>query len=113
MTLPVHPRIKKRLTTKSTVWVKTGHTGFGQGIFATPVTVPARWEKRYRRAISLGGVEVVLTSKIWIDRELAIGDFIVEGIATSTSPTTNSQEIVDLKYIPSVDGKYMEYIIYL
>ena len=110
--MAVHPLIKRRLTQVATVWTATGRDQYGQPTFSTPALVSTRWEKKSRRMEEAGGAarETLYRAFVWTDIEYSIGDYLYLGSSTSATPVEGAQEIIDTEVVPSLDGRYFEYI---
>lgn len=72
-----------------TLWSATPD-GFGGNTFAAPVLIKGRWEEKQVMYYSAKGDEVQSKAVVYLDTDVAIGDYIAQDDQTGTAVATNS-----------------------
>lgn len=103
------------LSQKLTLWVSLGVDGFNKPIFAAPVERICRWEERSDRIQTAEGTEVYSRATIFLDQDLALGDYVKLGSHAGANPLQipGAYRVVDFRKIPSIDGNFFERRAYL
>ena len=72
-----------------THWPVTGSDGYGGFTFGTPVLLAGRWEQKQELFINQDLEEVLSNAVVYLNTDLSIGDYVVEGDETAVAdPTT-------------------------
>lgn len=75
-----------KLKQKATWWRVTGGNGFGGDAVASPILVDCRWEDRQETFIGqIDRRELVSNAVVFLDRDVAVGDYLVLGDQTTQS----------------------------
>lgn len=97
-----------------TYWSQTGLNSSGYPTYTLPVTVKGRWEDRAVLVQQEGGGELLSSnSRVYLDRVLSQGDYVLRGDHSDSSPTASARKVIRVVEIPSVDGKRSEKVHYL
>lgn len=93
------------LTDTLTWWQRTGISGGGDPVFASPVAIAGRWRVRNDVFRSRDGSEKTSRAVVPVDRDLASGDYLLNGTSTNADPYDAGALLVDgwLKE-PSIGG---------
>ena len=83
-------------------WSRTGTDQYGQPVFAAPVDIKCRWEDVAKEFISAfgeshsqgAGRKEVSRSIIMVDRTMAIGDMLFQGLIVDLDDEDNPKENV-------------------
>jgi len=72
-----------------THWPVTGSDGYGGFTFGTPILLSGRWEQKQELFINVDLEEVLSSAIVYLNTDLSIGDYVIEGDETATvDPTT-------------------------
>ena len=72
-----------------THWPITGSDGYGGFTFGTPVLLAGRWEQKQELFINQDMEEILSSAVVYLNTDLEIGDYVIEGDETTTAdPTT-------------------------
>ncbi len=82
---------------KLTWWPRTSQDGYGGYIFGTPVVVPCRWEDKQMLFRNRSGEEEMSQAVAYVDRELEIGDYIMNGDNRHISNPTLLDDAFEIK----------------
>lgn len=85
---------------------------YGRPSWSPPVVVNCRWEDVSNTFTDGGGQQQRSRSRIYVDRRLAVGDFIAKGVFTDVDPyepDESAKEIRDFREISNVLGDRTEY----
>jgi hypothetical protein len=97
---------------KAVWWAVAGVDDFGQPEFADPVQVDCRWTQKLKTVLDSQGNEVLANSEVMVDRDMAPGDFLREGVQESDDTNgplaVGAHEIISWEKIP--DLKAQEYV---
>ena len=98
-----------------THWAQGAPDGYGGNSYSAPVVLKGRWEKRTDLVVSPNGENITSKARIFLDKEIGLGDYLYLGSSTVSDPRTVSgaYEVLQVRKIPSVDGTRFEYIVYL
>ena len=69
-----------------TWWQRTGVNPWGDASFATPVPIKGHWQDKDEIFTGADGEQLVAASVVHVDRDLAVGDYILDGISTWVDP---------------------------
>jgi len=99
----------------TTWWRKTGTDGFGNVTFAPPVPLPCRWEDSSRLITNAEGQQIPSRSRVWLDRDISIGDWLYLGNSSTTDPQDVDMAFIvqDFRKVPSLDATDFERLAYL
>ena len=89
----------------ATYWPRTGSDMYGAPIFGPATAIKCRWEDKAIQFRDAAGVETVSDAVVYVDRQLAIGGFLVLG-TVSGSPSAGAKEIRQAMRSPSLDAAY-------
>ena len=102
------------------LWAKTGFNKHGENTFATAVEVPCRWEDRRTEMVDAEGNKVIVSSVVYIDREVALGSILKHialasldsGQDTSDDPERiqDANSVKIMQKIPNNDHSVTMYI---
>lgn len=72
-----------------TWWAASGGDGFGGDLFAAPLAIKGRWEDRTEKYIGqLDRRELISNAVVFVDRDVAVGDYLVQGDQTAQANPT-------------------------
>lgn len=93
-----------------TIWVATGRDGYNNPTFAAPEERPCRWEQRNTKIQTEDGKEITARGRIFLDRDLAVGDYIFLGLSAELNPleTQGASRVMEFRKTPSIDGNSFE-----
>jgi len=104
------------LTHNATYWAPGTPDGFGQGSFAAPVPVACRWEDKSIMFVSPAtGKQEISTSRVFLDRSVALDGMLLLGTSVATDPktVTGAQRIAAVKRISDLTDSSTLYTVYL
>lgn len=83
------------LNQTATYWARQGTDGLGGYAYAAPVTIACRWQNTNDMFRDQQGREVVSAAVVYVDREMAIGDYLYLGTSAAADPksVSGSEEI--------------------
>lgn len=99
-----------------THWPISGSDGYGGFTFNSPVKLKGRWEEKAVLFLSANNEEQVSEAVVFVDTEVAAGDYLGRGDLTATSdPTTIAdtrrirqyQRTTDLRNLRSIRKAYL------
>lgn len=87
-----------------TYWPTTGYGGFGSNTFGSPVTIKGRWEEKSELIRDKTGSEVVSTTRVYLNQDIAMDGFLFLGTSVAADPTglAGAYEIRQLSKIPDL-----------
>lgn len=93
-----------------TFWELTGVDGYNQPQFASPVSRVCRWEERTERLQNNEGQEVLARSRIFLDADMKIGDYVALGTVAGADPRVipQARAVIEFRKTPSLDGLSFE-----
>lgn len=78
-------RLDRNLKEKATWWAASSN-GFGGSTFAAPVLIDCRWEDRQELIADVNGLGTFISNaRVYVDRDVSIGDLLILGDSTSVS----------------------------
>lgn len=83
-------------------WRKTGKDGYGKPVLADPIEIAGRWEDKQRKIVSQGE-EIISQAMIFVDRDIAIGDWLFLGRLSDLSSSEEASPFVLAKEVKSFD----------
>lgn len=87
-----------------TWYAATGSDGRGGAAFSTPVEVLGRWEKGQNLIRNGRGEEIMTENVVYLDRDVAIGDYIYLGATENVDPiAVSAVEVKGFFKVPSID----------
>ena len=93
-----------------TYWIREGTDQYNQPAWSGPFTARCRWEDESRLFIDENGREARGRSTVYVAEDLLkIGDRVMKGENTSTTPDARSWEVRQPREIPSLMGDKREY----
>jgi hypothetical protein len=82
--------LQGKLPNPATWWALSGDDGHGGDTFAAPVLIDTRWEDRQETFYgALDRRELVSKAVVHVDRDMAVGDYLVLGNQTGQSNPTS------------------------
>ena len=102
--------ITKNLRQSATFWATTGLDNFGDPTWAAPVAISVRWEIRREIFLDSSGEENTGESVVYLDRDVARGDYLFLGTSVTADPTTvtDSRLVRDFRKSPDIRGDRFE-----
>lgn len=95
---------------KFTYWKSEGVDHMGQPNFDGPYVEDCRWEDEQRLFITDTGKEERGRSTIYTKNQYVdIGDYVVEGVSTDTTPPPRAFEVKNPRKIKNIRGTRVEY----
>lgn len=97
---------------KAVYWAQSGKPdGYGRRSFAAPVEIDCRWVGKNRQVVNANGDVHVSDVTVYVDREMQMGDFLLEGElsdiwdSTQEVPGTpqqyNAREVQEFRRTPN------------
>jgi hypothetical protein len=74
------------LNQECTHWAVTGTDGYNRPTFSAPRQIKCRWEDRVEKIQNDEGVEVLSRSRIFLEDDLTMGDYLFLGISDNPDP---------------------------
>lgn len=107
--------LRRGLTQVATLWVVTGVDTFNQPAFADPVVIRCRWEDRNERMQSDDGEEFIARSRIFLEQEVKLGDYLAFGEHVDVNPRSNplAHRVMAFRRTPSISGTANEFKVYV
>lgn len=98
-----------------TYWAKTGIDGYGKTSFANPEILLGRWEERTDLIVLNTGEQATSRAKVFLSKAVNVGDYLKLGASSDADPksVSGAHEVLQIRKIPSVDGRRFEYTAYL
>ena len=81
--------ITRNLREDITHWPVIGSNGYGGFTFDTPVVLKGRWEDKNELFRTLDNEEEVSNAIVYLNTDVAVGDFLVRGDETAESDPTS------------------------
>jgi len=102
------------LPQKVTSWTAT-EDGYGGHNFGTPSVIDGRWEDRQVEIRDATGSRYITKSVVYLNVDIAIGDYLYEGESTEADPTTlpTAHPVQQFSRIPDLRGVETERKAYL
>jgi len=102
--------LTRNLLQTATLWTRDSVDSYGDPTFSAPVSILVRWEQKTELFVNVRGEEKRSNSVVFLDRDVAVGDFLLLGTSTAADPTSvqNAQQVQDFRKIPSLDGSKYE-----
>lgn len=98
---------------KASVWQKEGLDIYGRPSWGMPFVIDCRWENKITIYIDQGGQQARASHRVYVDRPLSVGDFIVKGDSLDLSeypePNPDAAEVKEFRAIENVAGDKVEY----
>lgn len=94
---------------KITRWTKAGLDVYGRPQWAGPYVMKARWEDRTTRYVDVGGTLQQSKCTVYVEKPIALGDYIVKGEFVDTTPPTTAVIVKDFRTIENVLGDRVEH----
>jgi hypothetical protein len=87
-----------------TVWRAGNEDSYGDPTFASPELIGGHWEERSELTRTAQNEEIVSKAVVFVDTEVAVGDYLGEGDQTgiSTPDLAQASEVRDFRRIPSM-----------
>jgi hypothetical protein len=99
----------------ATYWAPGGSDGFGGVNFSAPIQIKCRWEERSELFTNAAGREDRSIARVFPDRALKNGGYLLLGTSTTSSPTgvAGAYEIKDVRAIPNLTNQFTERRVFL
>jgi len=104
----------------ATLWKKRDLPNLmGEDVYFSPVTIECRWTDEYDHSLGETGETIVTSHKVFVDRELQIGDLLCKGDASPFSVGESVQrgftvkEVKRKRTIPNLRNTETLYILFL
>jgi hypothetical protein len=78
------------LTQTATYWGWSGGDGYGSRTFLAPVQIDCHWEDAQELFIDKDGRQVVSRAKVFVDRDLDMGGYLLLGASSEADPRSVS-----------------------
>lgn len=103
----------RNLVQDITLWTQGTPSSSGDMGFNTPVKVKGRWEARTsldERFFNSKGKEIVPKAKVYLVSDVALGDYLFQGISTVADPKTlkAAYRVEDFKKTPNLRADEFE-----
>ncbi len=89
--------IRKMLVHKCMYWSNPVPDGYGGYTFQPPIELKCRWEDINERFITDANTEDLSKSKVYVDRDLMVGGYLLEGLGEDIDLTGNPENITTAK----------------
>jgi hypothetical protein len=100
---------KRHLRQDVTHWPVTGSDGYGGFTYGTPVLLKGRWEDKAVLFLTLENEEVVSNAIVYLDTDIAVGDWFGLGDLTATNdPSTIIGTYRSRQYHKSTDLRALQ-----
>jgi hypothetical protein len=104
--------ISRNLRKRLTYWSRGAPDGFGGTAWGASVNLKGRWEERTEQFLDAKGDEHTSEAVVYVDRDIEIGGYILNGTSTAADPLTltgdsEAKEIREYRKIP--DLKYLRF----
>lgn len=96
--------VTRNLFEDITVWVAGTTDIYGNPTWSSPSTIKGRWEDKQVKAVDARGDEIISQAVVYVDTDVALGDYIYQGVSTATSPPVSAKEVRNFSKIPSLKG---------
>ena len=109
------PNFERNLRQTATYWASTGHDLFGKQAFATPVTLPVRWEDKVELIRDKTGEEIASKSRVFLATDIDIDGYLFLGTSVAADPTqvNGAEEVRQLVSTPDLRNLKTLYVAYL
>lgn len=107
--------LTRNLRQVATVWAKGAQDGFGGTAFSTPIQIPCFWEDKQLLAIDKDGNQVRAEAVVYLDRDVALGDYLYLGVSNATTPIglDTAKQVIQFRKIPNIRCTEFERAAYL
>ena len=107
--------IQRNLAQTATLWNSPTRDVFGNLTAWTKVSIKVRWEDRTDLFIDSSGNEVRARARVYLDRDVALGDYLFLGTSTGADPLVvdDAYQVRDFKKIPNLAGDMFERRVFL
>ena len=107
------PSVFGRFIHSAVIWPKEGIDVYGRPSWGMPFVITCRWEQRTTVFVDQGGQQARAANRVYVDRVLSMGDFIVKGddldLSEYPEPNPDAAEIKEFRAIENVAGDKVEY----
>jgi hypothetical protein len=107
--------VQKNLTASLTYWSPASEGKFGAVEFGAPILIRGRWEEHTERVRKPNGDELTSTAKVFVDRPVLPGGYLIEGDFTTESDphAVGAREILVIITVPDIRSVSRERRAYL
>ncbi len=95
--------IRKMLVHKCMYWSNPVPDGYGGYTFQPPIELKCRWEDINERFITDENTEDLSKSKVYVDRDIMVGGYLLEGLGEDIDLTGNPENITTAYKIKRFD----------
>jgi len=92
----------RHLKQTATLWSAGATDVYGNPTFSAPVAVPCRWEDKQTKALDFQGNEIISNSIVYVDRDYAMGDYLLLGVSVAATPPATAKEVRNFSKIPNL-----------
>lgn len=99
----------------ATYWAPTGLDKYGKKTWATPVSVPCRWEDRTEQILDKRGLEYVSRARVFFGQDIDLEWYLFLGTSTDPDPTSvvGAYEIMGRKMTPDLRNLQQLWVAFL